>query len=133
MQEAQERWVQAVSQESPLEKELATHSRISCLENSMDREDWRATVHGVARVGHNKVTKHTHAQSPGVFISRQRRNRCQEGELCSQAVGVKIPAPFVKTPRPSYLCLCFLAVKMGIITVSNYKAVSRVEWLLNMT
>ena len=25
----------------------------SCLENPMDREAWRATVHGVARVGHN--------------------------------------------------------------------------------
>ena len=29
----------------------------SCLENSMDRGAWRATVHGVARVGHNLVTK----------------------------------------------------------------------------
>ena len=25
----------------------------SCLENSMDREAWRATVHGLQRVGHN--------------------------------------------------------------------------------
>ena len=25
----------------------------SCLENSMDREAWRATVHGSQRVGHN--------------------------------------------------------------------------------
>ena len=24
-----------------------------CLENSMDREAWQATVHGVAKVGHN--------------------------------------------------------------------------------
>jgi len=24
-----------------------------CLENSMDRGAWQATVHGVARVGHN--------------------------------------------------------------------------------
>ena len=29
----------------------------SCLENPMDRGAWRATVHGVARVGHNLVTK----------------------------------------------------------------------------
>ena len=28
----------------------------SCLENPMDRGTWRATVHGVARVGHNWVT-----------------------------------------------------------------------------
>ena len=30
----------------------------SCLENPMDRGAWQATVHGVARVGHNLVTKH---------------------------------------------------------------------------
>ena len=35
--------------EDPLEKEMATHS--------MDRGAWWATVHGVARVGDNLVTK----------------------------------------------------------------------------
>ena len=29
----------------------------SCLENVMDRGAWWATVHGVARVGHDLVTK----------------------------------------------------------------------------
>ena len=29
----------------------------SCLENPMDRGEWRATVHGVARVGNNLATK----------------------------------------------------------------------------
>ena len=29
----------------------------SCLEGPMDRGAWRATVHGVARVGHNLATK----------------------------------------------------------------------------
>ena len=29
----------------------------SFLENPMDRESWQATVHGVARVRHNLVTK----------------------------------------------------------------------------
>ena len=29
----------------------------SCLGNPMDREAWPATVHGVARVGHDLVTK----------------------------------------------------------------------------
>ena len=28
----------------------------SCLENPMDRGVWQATVHGIARVGHNLVT-----------------------------------------------------------------------------
>ena len=31
-----------------------------CLENSTDRGAWRAAVHGVARVGHNSVTKPYH-------------------------------------------------------------------------
>ena len=30
----------------------------SCLENPMNRGDWRATVHGVARVRHNLVANH---------------------------------------------------------------------------
>ena len=31
----------------------------SCLENSVDRGAWRAIVHGVKRVRHDWVTKHT--------------------------------------------------------------------------
>ena len=54
----QETWVQSLGQEDPLEKEMATHSStLSCLENSMDRGAWQATVHGIARVGHNLATK----------------------------------------------------------------------------
>ena len=29
----------------------------SCLENSMERRAWQATVHGVTRVGHDLMTK----------------------------------------------------------------------------
>ena len=29
----------------------------SCLGNPMDRRAWQATVHGIARVGHDLVTK----------------------------------------------------------------------------
>ena len=35
--------------EDPLEKEMATHSGILALENSMDRGAWQATVHEVAK------------------------------------------------------------------------------------
>ena len=52
----QETWIQFLGWEDPLEKEMATHSG-SCLENSMDRGAWRATVHGVATVRHDLVTK----------------------------------------------------------------------------
>ena len=40
--------VQSLGWEDSLEKEMATHSRYSCLENPMDRGAWQATVHGVA-------------------------------------------------------------------------------------
>ena len=48
MQEMQETWVQSLSWEIPLEKEMATHSSILQLGNPMDRGTWWATVHGVA-------------------------------------------------------------------------------------
>ena len=34
-----------MGQEDPLEKELATYSQDSCLENPIDRGAWRAVVH----------------------------------------------------------------------------------------
>ena len=45
----QEMRVRSLAGEDPLEKRMATHSSISCLENFMDRGAWRATVHGVAK------------------------------------------------------------------------------------
>ena len=36
-----------------------TPLQYSCLENPMDRGAWQATVYGVARVGHDWVTKHS--------------------------------------------------------------------------
>ena len=45
----QETWVQSLGWEDPLEKQMATHSSYSCLENSMDRGAWWATVHGVTK------------------------------------------------------------------------------------
>ena len=45
----QETWVQSLGWEDPLEKEMATHSSIFCLDNPMDRGAWWATVPGVAK------------------------------------------------------------------------------------
>ena len=53
----QETWCGFLSQEDPLEKEMATHSSILAWKNPMDRGTWRATVHGVTRVGHNLATE----------------------------------------------------------------------------
>ena len=52
----QETWVQSLGQKTPLEKERATHSQYACLENSMDRGVWQATVHLVRGVRHDLAT-----------------------------------------------------------------------------
>ena len=44
-----EKRVQSLGREEPLEKEMVTHSSILAWKNPVDREAWRATVHGVAR------------------------------------------------------------------------------------
>ena len=46
MQESQ---VRSLGQEYPLEKGMATHLQYTCLENSMSRGAWWATVHGAAK------------------------------------------------------------------------------------
>ena len=40
---------QFLSQEDPLEEEMATQLQYAYLENPMDRGIWQATVHGVAK------------------------------------------------------------------------------------
>ena len=45
----QETWVRFLSWEDPLKKGMATCFQYSCLENSMDRGDWWATVNGVPK------------------------------------------------------------------------------------
>ena len=45
----QETQVQSVGQEDPLEQEMATHSSILAMENSMDRGARQVTVHGITK------------------------------------------------------------------------------------
>ena len=45
----------------------------SCLRNPMDRGAWRATVHGVARVGYNLATKLSHR-----IINHQMHMACRK-------------------------------------------------------
>ena len=45
----QETWVRSPGRDDLLEKEMATHSRYSCLENPMDRGALWAIVHRVAQ------------------------------------------------------------------------------------
>ena len=48
MQEPQETKVLSLGWKNPLEKGMATHSSILAWRILMDREAWRATVHGAA-------------------------------------------------------------------------------------
>ena len=45
----QETWVPSLGWEDPLEKEMAMHSSILGLENSIDRGAWQAIVHRVTK------------------------------------------------------------------------------------
>ena len=58
-------WVQFLGQKDPLEKKNGNPLQCSCLENPMDKGVWQATVHGVARVGYNLVTKPPPAVNQG--------------------------------------------------------------------
>ena len=53
----QETWVRFLGWEDPCGEGNGNPLQYSCLENLMDRGTWRATVHGVARVGYNLATK----------------------------------------------------------------------------
>ena len=53
----QERQVATLGQKDPLGDGNDNPLRYSCLEKSMDRGHWWATVHGFTRVGHNLVIK----------------------------------------------------------------------------
>ena len=49
MQKMQETWIRPLGQEDLLEKRMANPLQYSCLENSMGRGAWRATVYGITK------------------------------------------------------------------------------------
>ena len=54
--------VGSLGQEDSLEKGMATYSQEPCLENSMDRGVWWATVHGITESDMTKrLTLHFHS------------------------------------------------------------------------
>ena len=53
----QEMWVRSLGQADSLEKKMTTHSSVLSEKNPMGRGVQQATHHGVARVGHDLVTK----------------------------------------------------------------------------
>ena len=67
VQEMQEEWVWSLGREGPLEED-GNPCQYSCLENLMDKEFGRATVHGVTKSwtwlsAHEHTHTHTHTQS----------------------------------------------------------------------
>ena len=58
MQETQETWVQSLSQEDPLEEEMATHSGILAWKIPWTEEPGGLQSMGSQRVRHNGVTEH---------------------------------------------------------------------------
>ena len=65
----------------------------SCLENSMDRGAWRATVHEVSRVKHNLATK----PAPPMLI------RLITGEVCSDPLVKLLFAEFLYCNTPVFI------------------------------
>ena len=68
----QEIWVQSLSWEDPLEKEMATHSSILAWEKPTVRGAWRATVHSVTK---SQTRLGTHA------LLSQSLHKTQEDEV----------------------------------------------------
>ena len=101
----QETWVQVPGREDPLEKEMATHS--PHLQNPMDRGAWKATVHGIARIGHDLATKplpprksQTKKSRNGIPYwgnSTRYKGRCKylvfAGRSCTRTVITQYPLP----------------------------------------
>ena len=58
MQEMQTMWVQSLSQDDPLEEEIATYSSILAWKIPWTEELGGLQSMGLQRVGHNQATKH---------------------------------------------------------------------------
>ena len=74
MQKMQEMRVQPLSQEEPLEEEMATHS-VFLPENPVDRGAWWATVHGVTESDITERLSKAQHSTQGL-INTCRRNQC---------------------------------------------------------
>ena len=54
-----ETWVRSLDWEDPLEEGMATHSSLLAWRIPMDRGAWQATIHGVTKGRHDRLTKHS--------------------------------------------------------------------------
>ena len=68
MQEPQEMWVQSLGGEDPLEKEMATHSRMFAGLIPWTEEAGGLQSMGLKRVGYKPVTEHVHMLSHSLAL-----------------------------------------------------------------
>ena len=71
MQKMQETWVRTLGRGRSPGGGNGNALQYSCLENSMDRGAWQATVHGLQRVRHDLATEHIIY----LFICHQPKNK----------------------------------------------------------
>ena len=64
-----------------------------CLENSMDREDWRATVLGVTRAGHDSATKTAPAAAHGEAATQPQVSLSLSASTAGRASEGRQPLP----------------------------------------
>ena len=81
---------------------MATHSSIPAWGNLMDRGAWQATVHGVARVGHDLATK---PPSPRFVIAILPRSKS-----FNFAAAVAVHIEFVTQGNEIWPCFHFFPV-----------------------
>ena len=67
----------------------------SCLGKSMDRGSWRATVHGVAKLGHSLVTKQQQKWYPSSILHRREVKVTQSCPTLCDPVDCSLPGSFV--------------------------------------
>ena len=82
----QETQVRFLGREDPLEKEMAIHSSILAWKIP-GRGAWRATVHGIARVGHDLATKPSPSFLANSLFQRFILERCHRGLLVGDKRG----------------------------------------------
>ena len=64
-------WVGTLGQRDPFSKGSWSPFQYSCPENPMDRGAWRAIVHRVARVGHNRATDILRTIGPKIVVEKK--------------------------------------------------------------
>ena len=79
----QETWILFLDQEDPLEKGMAT-LQSSCLENSMDRGAWWATVHGIAKSQLMKVKEES--EKVGLRLNIQKKKIMSSSPITSRQI-----------------------------------------------